>query len=190
MQRFALGCAILAFAIWGSPVTAQQAMPEQAAASTAQVPPQPQAEPLPAPPPFPPLHKASPSHRVVDLSKDYPTRSRHHAKNSSHHGTSSARHHAGSSKRHAKSARRATNSKHRAASSRHVTHFSNRTIRQCHAMSYRQIMKNSNCRTMMQQDLEKSGHHKPAHRKTSHRKSAKATHKATTHHRTAKRHKS
>jgi hypothetical protein len=63
--------------------------------------------------------------------------------------------------------------KHQAKAQHAATHehFSKSTIRQCQAMTYRQIMSHEHCRTMMKQDLE-------AH--------AKKTAKRTTRHSTAK----
>src|SRR5690349_2721206 len=159
MQRLALGCAILAFGILGSPVAAQQAPADQAVAS-AQVPTQPQSQPLPEPPPFPPLHKAKPNHRTVNLGKDYPawssqrsskakrhTASTHKSSSSSHHKATSSRHHS------AKADRKKASARH--TSSHHETvDASRKTIRASQPKSYSLIMKNSSSRALMRQDLE------------------------------------
>ena len=165
MHRFALGCAIFAFGILGSPAAAQQAPADQVTTAAAQVPPQPQAPPLPEPPPFPPLHKAKPSHRTVNLGNDYPAWSTHHSSKakrhtaSAHKSSSSSRHKTTSARKPAKSSRR------HASKAQPAVHLSRKTIRQCHGMSYSQIMKHSACRTLMKQDLaaaEKK--HAPRHK--------------------------
>src|SRR5690349_21669857 len=120
MHRLALGCAIFAVGILGSPAAAQQAPADQTTVAAAQVPPQPEAQPLPEPPPFPPLHKAKPSHRTVNLGNDYPAWSTHHSSkaqraSSARKSSSSSRHKAASSRRHSTKADR------KKASARHST---------------------------------------------------------------------
>ena len=62
---------------------------------------------------------------------------------------------------------------HRTAGKEKATHFSTKTVRSCHAMTYRQIMRSSSCRTMMAQELAA-----PARRD---RKSDRASHRTTSH---------
>jgi hypothetical protein len=57
-------------------------------------------------------------------------------------------------------------------------HFSAKTVRSCHAMTYRQIMRSSSCRAMIEQELSgapshESSHHKPAVKKKTAAKTAK-----------------
>jgi hypothetical protein len=199
MHRLALGCAIFAFGILGSPAFAQQAPADQALAS-AQVPPQPEAQPLPEPPPFPPLHKVKPSHRTVNLGNDYPAWSTHHSTKAKRHAASahksSTKHKSASSSRHRSTkADRKKASGHPTTSHHETVHASRKTIRACHAKSYTQIMKNSICRALMRQDLDAadrhtSSKHKSKHTATKKKSSKKSSHKATTRHTTthSKRH--
>jgi hypothetical protein len=53
-------------------------------------------------------------------------------------------------------------------------HFSAKTVRSCHAMTYRQIIRNSSCRAMIKQELAAPA---PTHR---------ANHKSSAHHGTSK----
>jgi hypothetical protein len=169
MPRFALICAAFALGFLTSPVAAQPVPPDESAPQAQQ--PAPEIQPFPADsepvPPIPPMPKARPSHRWVDISKDYPTRSRHHSTRG-HHRTSAhhrAVHH------------RATH--HRAV--RRTAHPSRRTIRWCHRMTYTQIMRHSSCRALMKRDLaarahrhrHASRHHSTAHRSRHHRTSRK-----------------
>jgi hypothetical protein len=157
MQRFfVLACVSLALA---SPVAAQEAAQ-----------PAPSAEQLPPPPPFPPMPSAKPSHRFVDVGG--------HAR--AHHASSARKARAShkASKGHkVTKGHKATRS---AVHKEKAVHFSAKTVRSCHAMTYRQIMRSSSCRTMIKQELAAA----PAHR-TSHK--ASAHHKATVHKKAAKR---
>jgi hypothetical protein len=58
-------------------------------------------------------------------------------------------------------------------------HFAKKTIRQCHAMSYKQIMGHKYCRMMIKQDVEAKQHSKARHTSTHHKKTRhhKASHK-------------
>jgi len=60
-------------------------------------------------------------------------------------------------------------------------HFSRKTIRSCHGMSYRQIMRHPSCRALMKQELAAPAHrHRATHHKaTRHKASA---HNARRHH--------
>ena len=62
---------------------------------------------------------------------------------------------------------------HRTAGKEKATHFSTKTVRSCHAMTYRQIMRSSSCRTMMAQELAAPTPKQRASHKTS------AKHKAS-----------
>jgi hypothetical protein len=204
MHRLALGCAVLAFGILGSPAAAQQALAGPATPAAAQVPSQPQAVPLPEPPPFPPIHKAKPSHRTVDLGNDYPAWSTQHSRKAKPHTASAHKSTSSKAKRHTASAQKTTSSKRKSASnsrhkgtkadrrtasahqaaSRHETvHASRKTIKSCHAKSYTQIMKDSTCRALMRQDLEAADRHKSSkHEAKKHDAShKKSSHKAPVH---------
>ena len=88
------------------------------------------------------------------------------------------------------------NASHRTERKEKATQFSAKTVRLCHAMSYRQIMRSSTCRTMIKQELsetprkDRGTHGKPAVKKAA---SSIAKHKAatktTTRHSAAKRSK-
>jgi hypothetical protein len=149
-----LACAALAFGMLGSPLAAQQSAPQATQ-------PPPEAEPLPPPPPFPPMPSARPSHRRVDIGNGHASRVRHRA-------TPTRRTHA----HHHQAAHKA----------RPAAHFSRKTIRLCHGMNYRQIMRHSDCRTLMSQELATTAHHHATH----HHKPA--AHRARQHH-SARRHK-
>jgi len=149
MQRVvALACAALAFGMFGSPLGAQQTPSEQPMPQAAQPPPVPEAEPLPPPPPFPPMPSARPSHRWVDMGERHARRVQHPR---THH--------------------RRTHAHHRAAHKARLTHFSRRTIRSCHAMNFRQIMRHSSCRLLMRQELATTAAHRH-HQATRHHKMA------------------
>jgi len=163
-----LARAAFALAVLGSPLGAQDlpggpvAQTEQPAPDMAPPAPPPQAEQLPPPPPFPPMPSARPSHRWVDVGG-------HHA--------SGARH--SSRKAHARakpSKHRRAHAKHRSAHKAKPMHFSRKTIRSCHGMSYRQIMRHPSCRALMKQELAAPTHR---HRAARHKASA---HKARRHH--------
>ncbi|MFL6720770.1 MAG: hypothetical protein ACJ8FT_03060 [Sphingomonas sp.] len=174
MHRVVLVCAAFSFAIFASPLAAQQTPPP---AET--VPP---ASTAPQPPPFPPMPSSRPSHRWVDVGAHH-SASSHHAGPARHHAAATRERHraATTRERHAK-AHREKKHGHQAA-----VHLSRKTIRQCHEMSYKQLMRNSNCRSLMRQELDtaESRHHKAAHV----HKAAARRHKAERreHHRSSRR---
>ena len=151
----------LAVAMLAAPVGAQQAPVAPVTESVPAAPPE--AEQLPPPPPFPPMPSARPSHRWVDVGG--------HHRSSAKHKARAVRHHATKAKAHG----RRTHAARRAAHKARPLHFSRKTIRQCHAMSYRQIMRHSSCRAMMKQELAAAPKHK-----------AKARHHSARHHRARK----
>lgn len=151
-----LACAAFALGLLGSPLAAQ----DMAQAT-------PQAQELPPPPPFPPMPSSRPSHRTVNLSGHHSSRS--HTAKSSARKARPTKHHASSTKHRAR-----THSTKRSVHKDKPLHLSKKTIRQCHGMTYRQIMRNSSCRALMKQELAA-----PTHKaRTSHKASSK--HKAAT----------
>jgi type IV secretory pathway VirB10-like protein len=170
MRQIALVCAALSLGIFVSPASAQQAPPEQASPPSqqtgpnepasptdqsmpeeAQPPSTPQAEPLP--PPFPPMPRARPSHRWVDLGEKHKSRAHRH----------SARTH----RRHANKERRAAQP-------------SSRMARRCLKMSLRQAMRQSACRSLMRNNLHASAprhHHSARHHSARRRNSAQHRHR-------------
>jgi type IV secretory pathway VirB10-like protein len=177
MQRVvALACAALAFGMVASPLGAQQAptqqmgqnepvpRTQQSTPEAAQPPPAPEAEPLP--PPFPPMPSARPSHRWVDIGDHHARRVRSHAR---------PRHH------------QATRTQHRRADAHHrpadkarlAGQFSRRTIRSCHGMNYRQIIRHDSCQLLMRQELAATAHRH--HHATHRHKAAAHRHKARHH---------
>jgi hypothetical protein len=180
MQRvITFGCAVLAFGLFASPLSAQQQVgPGEPAPQTQQptpeaVPPAPppELETLPPPPPFPPMPSARPRHRWVDMGDRHRSRAHRHARPTRHHATRT--HHRRSSAHHRPA--------HKA---RHAMHFSKRTIRTCHRMTYRQILRHGSCRALMKQELAATAHrrHHARHKASAHR------HKAR-HHRATRRRK-
>ena len=175
-----LVCA-LAIGLFAWPLAAQQTPPEQAPPPNQQTgpnepaspglqsmpeTPEPQAAPMPAPPPFPPMPRARPSHRWVNVG------SVHHASHARRHTT----------RAHHRSTRASRRHRH-AAVHRAPQHFSARTIRQCHRMSYRQIMRHDSCRTLMRRDLAAAAarhRHHTAHR---HRRTVHRSHHVSRRHR-------
>jgi hypothetical protein len=168
MQRLALlACAAFAVgAFCSSPVGAQQTPREQLPVPVQQPtseevppPPAPQAEPVP--PPFPPMPRARPSHRWVDTGN-------HHSRRS-HPRTARAHH-------------RRTHNSHRRHKPVPTAHFARRTVRSCHGMTYRQIMRHGSCRSLMRQELAAAAHrHRHAthrHRSSGHRHRARRGHAA------------
>jgi hypothetical protein len=157
MQRIILGCA--AFFVLTSPLQAQQApatqqIPEQTIPPP-EIPPSTQA-PTELPPFIPP-----PRARLYDhyrpaghhRARAHQHRTVHHRRRAHHHV---ARHH------HA---------------SRRVVHLSKRTIRSCHRMTYRQILRHGACRELMKRELRASNRH------------LYASHRRSSHHRRAHRHR-
>jgi len=165
-----LACAVFGLALLEAPLAAQDAALASPAAAQ-----------LPPPPPFPPMPSSRPSHRTVNLGGHHASRS--HAVKSSARKARTATHHASLTKHRAETSKRVRSSKgghsskravHRSANRDKPLHFSKTTIRQCHAMTYRQIMGHSSCRALMKQELAAA----PAKHRTSHKASAK--HKAAT----------
>jgi len=160
MRQIALICAALGFGVLGSPASAQQtpseqttppaqqtgsnqpASPtEQSTPQQAQPPSSPQTEPLP--PPFPPMPRARPSHRWVDLGE--PRKHRHPAPTHRH---------------------QAKANRHEAKASRHQAHPSSKMTRRCLDMTLRQAMRRPVCRSLMQPEHHPSAHrHHPSARK-------------------------
>ena len=159
MLRIALACAALMVAV--SPLGAQQAPPvdQPGPAQT-----QPEVE---LPPPF--IPPAPPPPR-----RHYRAATHHHA--ATHHRRSAQRH--PTPRRHVAARRHAAHAHHRAM------HLSKRTIRQCHSLSYRQIMRHKYCRALMRQELEAAEHR---HRHASHRHRS-THHHSSTHHRRSTHH--
>jgi hypothetical protein len=173
MQRVVLVCAALSLNVFAAPVAAQQAVPSAAAAPAEQAPPAPEPYSLPPPPPFPPMPKTDPHHRWVDTGGHRSSGKRHHTAQT-HHRAATAHH--SKAKGHHSKARARRSTAHQPA-----VHLSRRTIRQCHAMNYKQIMKHGNCRALMRQELAAADHHR---RTTAHKHKAKtARHHSTKRHR-------
>jgi hypothetical protein len=158
-----LACAALALGMFASPLGAQQAPAQQSMPEAAPPPPIPEAQPLPPPPPFPPMPSARPSHRWVDMGGRHASRVSSHAARTHH--------------RAARTQSRRTHARHRAAHKARPAHFSRRTIRSCHAMNYRQIMRHSSCRALMSQEIAATAHR--SHRAAHHHRTA--AHKARKH---------
>lgn len=201
MQPRMLHCASLLLAFFASPVLAQQAVPERSIQLAQQMaqnqpaqPPSTEAQSpptsvAPLPPPFPPMPSSRPSHRWVDVG--------------GHHGGRT--HHKAAPSRHARKSDLRRSRKTREAEDRHSRHHrgrpdvrrshkelakerpSARTIRRCHGMSYKQIMRSSSCRALMKQDL--SGlEHRDRHASRRH-KAASRHEKSSSHWRAAKKHR-
>jgi hypothetical protein len=175
MKRiFVFACASLSFGPLASPLAAQ----EMAQAA-------PQAEQLPPPPPFPPMPSSRPTHRFVDMGGHHTSRARSKASPARHASSvkRSGKVHASSK---ARTSHKARSSKaaasHRTVRKDKPMHFSAKTVRSCHAMTYRQIMRSSSCRAMIKQELAAT----PAKAWTSHKASSKR--KAATHSKTVRRH--
>lgn len=137
MRRAALIWIALATVVLASPLTAQQTTPDDMASPK---------QPLPQtstelPPPFP--HYPARAPREHDPNYHAPIRSHQHGES----------HRSGRTHHHGKAHRRGR-------THRHVTHehFSKRTIRQCHSMNYRQIMRHRDCRVLIKQELEAAEH--------------------------------
>lgn len=186
MQRVVLACAVLSFALLASPATAQQSGDSAPASSPAPEPYQ-----LPPPPPFPPMPRTDPHHRWVDTGD-------HRSSAKSHRATRT--HKASTAQRSKTRAHRSKTTAHRSKTTAHhskaraqraparpaAVHLSRKTIRQCHAMSYKQIMGHKNCRALMQQELAAADQR---HRTTAHKHKAKTKAKATRKHSAKKRKK-
>lgn len=143
-----LACAAFALGIVASPAAAQPAPLDQLA----------QAQPQePAPPPFPPMPRAKPSHRWVDVGGHHTT---------SHHRTTQARHRTTSSKHHAtRSEHRSTRSRHAKAHAAHHLTRAERDLRYCHQLTPRHQMRNSRCKALLRDErraAERARHLKAA----------------------------
>lgn len=170
MRRAAFLCMALAMAVTASPLGAQQTTPD-APATPAQPAPPPASDlppPVPKsatelPPPFPHYPARAPREHDPNYRRSS------HRQSASHHHTAT-RHHA--TAHHATT--RHKNRSHHQKASHHAgrQYFSKKTIRQCHGMTYKQIMRHKNCRTMMKQDLQTTAkrpakRHASSHRRTS-----------------------
>lgn len=190
MHRIVVACAALM--LFASPVQAQQTAPDSSA---------PALPPSFVPPPpakvygnIPrPHHGATTRHRSAEPRH---TAARHATK---HHEVSkrhekSKRHE--TTKRHEAKHQRSARHEHARREERQSVHLSKRTIRQCHAMSYRGILRNSNCRSLMRDELAKSEHrtsdasrhHKSSHKSASANRKSAAHKKATAHKHERSRH--
>ena len=99
----------------------------------------------------------------------------HHAR-SSHHRAST--HHRKSTHHRATRVHPAAHKRHSTRAHHSNARFSTRTVRNCHRMTYKRIMRDNLCRAMMTQDLKKrrTRHHASKHRHAAH-------HRASAHHR-------
>jgi hypothetical protein len=157
MRQIALLCATLSMGFFVSPALAQQTPPEAAAQAQqtgpnepaspsqqsmpeqAQPPSASQAEP-PPPPPFPPMPRARPSHRWVDLGGEHKSRAHRHSAS--------------------------THRQHAKKQSRKALPTS-RISRRCLSMSVRQAMRQSVCRSLIGDNLHASAarHHHTSSRR-------------------------
>ncbi len=157
MQRIILGCA--AFFVLTSPLQGQQApatqqIPEQTIPPP-EVPPSSTQAPTDLPPFIPPPRARLYDHYrtvVHHRARVHQHRTVHHRRRAHHHVT---RHH------HA---------------SQQVVHLSKRTIRTCHRMTYRQILRHGACRELMRRELRASNRHHHASRHRAHRHSRRHRH--------------
>lgn len=188
LARAALICAAFAFGFAATPSIAQTA-PDQSAQQPTSVPPAPPPERQTSPsvpPPFPPMPTREPRHRFVDMGGHHRSSANHRATRT-RHSTSEAHH------RSTKTGRRAKSSRHEAAHGRHhratehratAPAMSKKAIRQCHGMTYRQLLRHKNCAALLQSELGASEHSK--HRSKKHTAASKR-HKSASNH--DKRHK-
>lgn len=182
MRRIAAACA--AIMIFASPAGAQSQADQPASSQ------------VPAAPALPPNFVPPPPARLYD---NYPRRSHHGAtrhRTTQHHATQhratehratqhrATRHHEdterhGTAKHRRKAHDRGT-TEHQRRSHEHQqpVHASKRTIRQCHGMSYREIMRHSTCRALIRQDLEAADR--------AHSQASKRHTKSAAHHRSSK----
>jgi hypothetical protein len=191
-----LACASLSFGLLASPLAAQDTQ---------------LAEHSTPPPPLPPNPSAKPSSRWVDVGGAHTSRARAKASPARHaasvkrdskvQASSKSRlskqdrtsHKTGKSKALASK----TSASRRQARADKPVHFSAKTIRSCHAMTYRQIMRTSSCRTMISQELAapapkaSSKHSGAKHSGAKHsgaKRQASAHHKAAVQAKTARNH--
>lgn len=158
-----------------SPVAAQHTAPDnQAAPSPDFAPPVPQNS-ADLPPPFP--HYPARAPREHDPNYHPGRHGASHAP-SPHRSKAAAHHHSKASKTTA--THRHSKADHRGKAQAHVKHqyFSKRTIRQCHGMTYKQIMAHRYCRTMMRQELAAQDGQRPSahHHKSSRKPKPKPHH--------------
>jgi len=136
-----LACAAFALGIVASPAAAQPAPLDQLA----------QAQPQePAPPPFPPMPRAKPSHRWVDVGGHHTT---------SHHRTTRTKHRA------TRSEHRSTRSRHAKAHAAHHLTRAEKDLRYCHQLTPRHQMRNSRCKALLRDErraAERARHLKAA----------------------------
>jgi hypothetical protein len=174
LLRLAAICSALSLATLAAPSQAQQSPSVPPAP-----PPDVQSSPS-VPPPFPPMPTREPRHRFVDMG-DHRSSARHRTTRTSHHATHSSRH---STRHSTKSKGHETHARHGSKHSRHeaAPALSKKQIRQCHGMSYRQLLKHSNCAALLQRELKSESHSKR------HSHSSKAVkRKKSEHHRTTSR---
>jgi hypothetical protein len=195
MQRIVLAWAALALGLSGSPVAAQQAHGGPTSdISTRYL----QSVPPAPPPPRKVMSKPRPTKPATHSTRTSPKAKTAHkaATHSTRTSPKAKTAHKAASKRHTASAKRhQTVSKHKPASSKRQTvkskrkqaskstasarpaklNLSARTIRQCHGMSYSQIMGHRNCRALMKQELAAAdAKHSAAKRKAIAKKKAPA----------------
>lgn len=201
LQPRVLYCASLLLAFFASPVLAQQVTPgrqvqlaQQMAAGQAAQPANtdaqsPSTSVAPLPPPFPPMPSSRPSHRWVDMGEHHVSRGRHKAAPARHVSKSDLRR--GRKKLAAEDHR---SLRHHGRSDVRRSHRelakdrpSAKTIRRCHDMSYKQIMRSSSCRALMKQELSGLEHRdRPA---SHHRKSASHRHAVKAHRHSVRKHR-
>ncbi len=180
MQCIARHCTGLALAILASGGAAQQVLPAQQPSVIQQTGPDEGQRPAESvPPPLPPMPSARPSHRWVDTDDHHTMSSHHHAARSRYHAPS-AHHHASPTDQYA------THEHHP------TPHFSTRTIRECHGMTYQQVMRHSSCRALMREDLEAAEHrdHRTSHHKVASHQKVASHHKVESHRKAASHHHS
>jgi hypothetical protein len=143
----ALVGAAVALGILASPLAAQPVLPDQLAQSTT-----PQAD-QPAPPPFPPMPRAKPSHRWTTGAPHRSVSPRHRTTHASHRTTHASHH-------------RATRSHHARARATHHLSRAERDLRYCHQLTARHQARNSRCRVLLRDErraAEHARHLKAAH---------------------------
>lgn len=185
MRQIALLSAAISMGIFVSPASAQQAPPDQSAQPTqpasstgqsmpdqAQQPSSSQEEP-PPPPPFPPMPRARPSHRWVDLGPEHKSRA-HRQSTRSHrdHATKTEREHGGKAHR-----------GRAGKKSREEQPIAKKMSRKCLKMSVREAMRQSSCRSMMRDNLQEktARHHASAHKRSGAERKHAAAHHHSTH---------
>jgi histone H1/5 len=178
MQRIVLAWAALALGLSGSPVAAQQAHGGPTSdISTRYL----QSVPPAPPPPRKVVSKPRPTKAATHSTRTSPKAKTAHKAASKRQTASAKRHQAASKHKPASSKRQAVKSKRKQASKSTASarpaklNLSARTIRQCHGMSYSQIMGHRNCRALMKQELAAAdAKHSAAKKKTIAKKKAPA----------------